>query len=68
MEGIPGEVDIVEPLGCNHMIGVQISDVCVHVLVDTTLAPKIVDKVKLSFDVTRVHFFKLKMEQSLLWH
>ena len=64
--GIPGEVDIVEPMDSDHLIGNQISDVCVHVSVETTMALKIFDKVNLSSDRTTVHIFKLKMEQPLL--
>ncbi len=64
--GIPGEVDIVEPMDSDHLIGNQISDVCVYVSVETTTAPKIVDTVNLSSDRKTVHIFKLKMEQPLL--
>ncbi len=66
-EGVPGEVFVVEPLGRDHLVTVDIAGIYVHVLADPALGLKIGDKVKAHFNTHKVQFFDPETEQSLLW-
>jgi ABC-type sugar transport system ATPase subunit len=66
-EGIPGEVYIVEPLGRDDLIDVQLGDAHVRILVDPALRLKIGEHVKLNFNTQKVQFFDPATEESLLW-
>lgn len=66
-EGVPGEVYIVEPLGRDDLVDVQVADTHIHVLADPALELKIGDPVKLRFNPAKMQFFDPATEQSLLW-
>jgi ABC-type sugar transport system ATPase subunit len=66
-EGVAGEIYVVEPLGRDDLVDVQIGDAHVHALVDPALELKIGDKVKLNFNTNKIQFFDLETEKSLLW-
>jgi ABC-type sugar transport system ATPase subunit len=66
-EGIPGEVYLVEPLGRDDLIDVQLGDSHVRILVDPTLRLKIGEHVKLNFNTQKMQFFDPATEESLLW-
>jgi ABC-type sugar transport system ATPase subunit len=66
-EGVAGEVYVVEPLGRDDLVDVQIGDAHVHSLVDPALELKIGDKVKLNINTNKMQFFDPETEKSLLW-
>ncbi len=66
-EGVSGEVFVVEPLGRDHLVTVDIAGIYVHVLADPALGLHIGDKVKVNFNTSKVQFFNPETEQSLLW-
>ncbi|MFQ5611990.1 MAG: ABC transporter ATP-binding protein [Anaerolineae bacterium] len=66
-QGISGEAYVVEPLGRDDLVDVQIGDTHFHVLVDPALGVKIGDNVQLNFNTDKVQFFDPETEQSLLW-
>jgi len=66
-EGVPGEVYVVEPLGRDHLIDVEVGNVHIHLLVDPALGLRIGDRVKLNLNTSKVQFFDPETEQSLLW-
>jgi ABC-type sugar transport system ATPase subunit len=66
-EGTRGEVYIVEPLGRDDLVDVQVGDAHIHVLADPALELKIGDPVNLKFNTDKVQFFDPGTEQSLLW-
>ena len=66
-EGIPGEVYVVEPMGRDDLVEVNIGNVKVHALADREKNYNIGDHVRLKFDAEKVHFFDPETEKSLLW-
>ncbi len=66
-EGIPGEVYVVEPLGRDDLIDVQIQDLHFRLLADPSLNLKIGDPVQVRFNTEKVQFFDPATERSLLW-
>ncbi len=66
-EGIPGEAYVVEPLGRDDLVDVQIGDAHLHVLADPALGIKMGDRLKLQFNTAKVQFFDPQSEHSLLW-
>ncbi|MCI0395628.1 MAG: ABC transporter ATP-binding protein [Chloroflexi bacterium] len=64
---VAGEVYVVEPLGRDILVDVQVGDTHFHVLTDPPLGLNIGDQVKLKFDTQKVQFFDLATEHSLLW-
>jgi ABC-type sugar transport system ATPase subunit len=64
---IPGEVYVVEPLGRDDLVDVQVGDNHILVLADPALRVKIGDRVRLSFETDKVQFFDAETEASLLW-
>jgi ABC-type sugar transport system ATPase subunit len=66
-EGIASKVYIIEPLGRDHLIDVQIGDLSLQLLVDPGLALRIGDTVQLNLNMDKAHFFDPKTERSLLW-
>jgi ABC-type sugar transport system ATPase subunit len=66
-EGIPGEIYVVEPLGRDDLVDVQIDDAHIHVLADPTLGLKIGQNVNLKFNTAKVQFFDPETGKSLLW-
>ena len=66
-QGVPGEIYVVEPLGRDDLLDVEVGDIHIHVLADPALGLKLGDKINLSFDTDKVQFFDPKTEESLLW-
>jgi ABC-type sugar transport system ATPase subunit len=66
-EGIRGEIYVVEPLGRDDLLNIQIGDEYIHVLADPGLGLKIGDMVYLQFNTHKVQFFDPMTENSLLW-
>ncbi|MFO7323453.1 MAG: ABC transporter ATP-binding protein [Chloroflexota bacterium] len=66
--GIEGTVIVVEPLGREDMLDVQVGDQRLIALADTELRIKAGDKVRLRVDVDELQFFDPQTEQSLLWN
>jgi ABC-type sugar transport system ATPase subunit len=65
--GAAGEVYIVEPLGRDDLVNVNVGAVNVNVLADPELDLKIGDPVRLRFNMHKVQFFDPTTEKSLLW-
>lgn len=63
-----GEVLLVEPLGRDDMLDVQVGAMRFYVLADPTLRVRIGDRVRLKFDAANVQFFNPQTGESLLWH
>ena len=61
------EVVVVEPLGREDLVGVNINGVETRVLVDKTRKVRIGDTVNLVLDTSKSQFFDPETEQSLLW-
>ncbi len=66
-EGIPGEIYVVEPLGRDDLVDVQIQDLHFRLLADPSLNLKIGDPVQVRFNTEKVQFFDPATERSLLW-
>jgi len=66
-QGAAGEVYIVEPLGRDDLVNVNVGRVNVNVLADPELGLKIGDPVHLQFNAHKVQFFDPATQQSLLW-
>ena len=66
-QGIPGEVYVVEPLGRDDLIDMQVGDAHIRILADPALQLKIGDHIKVNFNTEKVQFFDPKTEESLLW-
>ena len=66
-QGIPGEIYVVEPLGRDDLIDVQIQDLHFRLLADPGLNLKIGDPVQVRFNTEKVQFFDPATERSLLW-
>ncbi len=67
-QGVVGEVYVVEPLGRDDLISVQLlGDVYVHFLADPHLKLRPGMKITMHFDTSKVQFFDPESERSLLW-
>jgi len=66
-EGTSGEVYVVEPLGRDDLVDVQVGDTHVRVLADPALQLKIGDYIKFNINTEKVQFFDPETENSLLW-
>jgi len=64
---VAGEVYVVEPLGRDDLIDVQIGQSHVNVLVNPGLGLRLGDPVRLKFNMEKAQFFDPETEQSLLW-
>ncbi len=64
---LEGEVYLVEPLGRDDLINVQVGSTHFHFLVDPALKLAIGDRIGLKIDTSRVQFFDPQTELSLLW-
>ena len=64
---LSANIEVVEPLGREDLLGVTIKDVEFRVLVDKTKGAKVGDTVDLVWDMSKVQFFDPDSEQSLLW-
>ena len=64
---VAGQVEVVEPLGREDLVGVSINGVDMRVLVDKTKGVRMGDTVTLVFNTARTQFFDPETEQSLLW-
>jgi ABC-type sugar transport system ATPase subunit len=64
---LTADIQVVEPLGREDLLGVTIDDVELRVLVDKTKRARVGDRFDLVFDMSKVQFFDPESEQSLLW-
>ncbi len=64
---LSADIEAVEPLGREDLLGVTIDHVQMRVLVDKTKGARVGDAVDLVFDLSKVQFFDPETEQSLLW-
>ncbi len=64
---LEGEVYLVEPLGRDDLINIQVGKTHFHFLVDPALKLSIGDHIGLKIDTSRVQFFDPQTELSLLW-
>jgi inositol-phosphate transport system ATP-binding protein len=64
---IAGEVFIVEPLGRDDMLDVVVGGTHFYALAEPEKRIRPGDQVRLRFDTSRVQFFDLQTERSLLW-
>jgi len=67
VNGLRGEVYVVEPLVRDDLIDVVVGQNHFHVMADPMLGLTIGDHVELSFNTEKVQFFDAVTEQSLLW-
>jgi ABC-type sugar transport system ATPase subunit len=66
-EGVPAEVSVVEPLGRDDLLEVNIGEATFRVLADPALNVKMGDRIQLSFNGDQIQFFDAETEESLLW-
>jgi ABC-type sugar transport system ATPase subunit len=64
---LSANVEVVEPLGREDLLGVTVKDVDMRVLVDKTKGAAVGDTSQFVFDMANVQFFDPESEQSLLW-
>jgi ABC-type sugar transport system ATPase subunit len=64
---LTANIEVVEPLGREDLLGVTIKDVGMRVLVDKTKGATVDDTSDFVFDLANVQFFDPESEQSLLW-
>jgi inositol-phosphate transport system ATP-binding protein len=64
---LTANIEVVEPLGREDLLGVVVNDVDMRVLVDKTKGAAVGDAVDLVFDMGSVQFFDPETEKSLLW-
>jgi ABC-type sugar transport system ATPase subunit len=64
---LTADIEVVEPLGREDLLGVAIGDVHMRVLVDKTKGVRVGDTVDFVFDMSKVQFFDPETERSLLW-
>ncbi|GMQ84728.1 MAG: ABC transporter ATP-binding protein [Acidimicrobiia bacterium] len=62
-----GQVEVVEPLGREDLVGVGINGADMRVLVDKSRGVSVGDTITLVFNTSRIQFFDPETEQSLLW-
>ncbi|MFV1963690.1 MAG: sugar ABC transporter ATP-binding protein, partial [Acidimicrobiia bacterium] len=60
-------VEVVEPLGREDLVGVNVGDVEMRVLVDKTRRVRVGDNINLVVDTAKIQLFDPETEQSLLW-
>ena len=65
--GISGEILVVEPLGRDDLLDVIVGVQHFFVLADPKLKSRAGDRVHLSLDMTRAHFFDPQNERALRW-
>jgi multiple sugar transport system ATP-binding protein len=66
-EGNPGEIQVVEPLGRDHLVAIQVGDIQLNVLTEPKLGLGLGDNVNFNIHDNKVQFFDLKSQKSLLW-
>jgi multiple sugar transport system ATP-binding protein len=64
---LTGTAEVVEPLGREDLIGVNIGGIEMRVLVDKTRGVSIGDTISLTVDTSKIQLFDPETEQSLLW-
>jgi len=64
---LTAEVEVVEPLGREDLVGASRSGATMRLLVDKAQGAKVGDSINLVFDTSKVQFFDPETEQSLLW-
>jgi ABC-type sugar transport system ATPase subunit len=66
-EGNPGEIQVVEPLGRDHLVAIQVGDIQLNALTEPKLGLEMGDNVNFNIHEDKVQFFDLKSQESLLW-
>ena len=66
-EGASGEVDVVEPLGRDHLVSIRFGDIHLNVLTEPKLGLRMGDNVDFNIHGDKVQFFDLESQRSLLW-
>ncbi len=64
---VMGVVEVVEPLGREDLVGVNVGGVEMRVLVDKTKGVRVGDNINLVVDTAKIQLFDPETEQSLLW-
>lgn len=64
---VTGEVFVVEPLGRDDLLDIIVGTEHFLLLADPKLRSRAGDRVRLSFDMTRAHFFDPRSELALSW-
>ena len=65
---IGGEIFVVEPLGREDLIDVQIGDTHLLLLASTEAKHKAGEQVKLNFDMSKAQYFDPATQKSILWN
>ena len=65
---IDAEIFVVEPLGREDLVDIQLGDEHILVLAPTEAKHRAGDKVKLRFDMSKAQYFDPATEQSVLWN
>ena len=66
-EGNPGEIQVVEPLGRDHLVSIQVGDIELNVLTEPKLGLGMGDNVNFIIQEDKVQFYDLDSQKSLLW-
>jgi len=66
-EGNPGEIQVVEPLGRDHLVAIQVGDIQFNALTEPKLGLEMGDNINFNIHADKVQFFDLKSQESLLW-
>ncbi|MCP4165593.1 MAG: ABC transporter ATP-binding protein [Chloroflexi bacterium] len=66
-QGVGVEIYVVEPLGRDDLLAVNIGETQVHVLADPALRLRMGDQISLEINMDKVQFFDPQTEKSLLW-
>ena len=64
---LTGVADVVEPLGREDLVGVNVNGVEMRVLVDKTKSVRVGDNITLAVNTSKIQLFDPETEESLLW-
>jgi len=64
---LTGRIEVVEPLGREDLVGVNVNDVEMRVLVDKTKNVRVGDTITLAVNTSKIQLFHPETEESLLW-
>jgi len=64
---LTGVANVVEPLGREDLVGVNVNDVEMRVLVDKTKNVRVGDTITLAVNTSKIQLFHPETEESLLW-
>ena len=66
--GASGEIFVVEPLGRDDLVTVNVGESEIRILADPGLELRMGDTVSIDFDLNKAQFFDPETEKSLLWN